>query len=84
MVHPLAQLNHLTDTELQEKLDDLNKKYWMASNPDVRNQIVLMLDSLKLEQENRYKNITTCLFTILSIFTCINLGNQISLYYSSS
>jgi len=42
MVHPLAQLNHLTDTELQEKLDDLNKKYWMASNPDVRNQIVLM------------------------------------------
>ena len=53
MVHPLAQLNHLTDTELQEKLDDLNKKYWMASNPDVRNQIVLMLDSLKLEQENR-------------------------------
>ena len=53
MLHPLAQLNHLTDTELQEKLDDLNKKYWMASNPDVRNQIVLMLDSLKLEQENR-------------------------------
>ena len=53
MVHPLAQLNHLTDTKLQEKLDDLNKKYWMASNPDVRNQIVLMLDSLKLEQENR-------------------------------
>ena len=53
MVHPLAQVNHLTDTELQEKLDDLNKKYWMASNPDVRNQIVLMLDSLKLEQENR-------------------------------
>ena len=53
MVHPLAQLNHLTDTELQEKLDDLNKKYWMASNPDVRNQIILMLDSLKLEQENR-------------------------------
>ena len=53
MVHPLAQFNHLTDTELQEKLDDLNKKYWMASNPDVRNQIVLMLDSLKLEQENR-------------------------------
>jgi len=53
MVHPLAQLSHLTDTELQEKLDDLNKKYWMASNPDVRNQIVLMLDSLKLEQENR-------------------------------
>ena len=53
MVHPLAQLNHLIDTELQEKLDDLNKKYWMASNPDVRNQIVLMLDSLKLEQENR-------------------------------
>ena len=53
MVHPLAQLNYLTDTELQEKLDDLNKKYWMASNPDVRNQIVLMLDSLKLEQENR-------------------------------
>ena len=53
MVHPLAQLNHLTDTELQEKLDDLNKKYWMASNPGVRNQIVLMLDSLKLEQENR-------------------------------
>ena len=38
----------------------------------------------KLEKENRKKKIITYLFTTLSIFTCINLGNQISLCYSSS
>ena len=53
MVHPLAQdFSKLNDNELQEKLDDLNKKYWIATEP-VRQQIILMLDSLKLEQENR-------------------------------
>ena len=55
-MHPLAEsFSKLTDAELQDKLDDLNKKYWMV-NDNVRNQIVMMLDSIKLEQENRTLN----------------------------
>tara|TARA_B100002019_G_scaffold227398_1_gene200574 strand:+ start:473 stop:694 length:222 start_codon:yes stop_codon:yes gene_type:complete len=55
-MHPLSDsFSKLTDAELQDKLDDLNKKYWMA-NDNVRSQIVMMLDSIKLEQENRTLN----------------------------
>jgi hypothetical protein len=72
------------------KIKENKKNYNLyRKNKDLVKEINNLKDEnfilkIKLEQENRYKNITTCLFTILSIFTCINLGNQISLYYSSS
>ena len=71
------------------KIKENQKNNLYKKNKDLVKEINNLKDEnlilkIKLEQENRYKNITTCLFTILSIFTCINLGNQISLYYSSS
>ena len=71
------------------KIKENQKNNLYKKNKDLVKEINNLKDEnfilkIKLEQENRYKNITTYLFTILSIFTCINLGNQISLYYSSS
>ena len=72
------------------KIKENEKNYNLyKKNKDLVKEINNLKDEnfnlqIKLEQENRYKKITTYLFTILSIFTCINLGNQISLCYSSS
>ena len=54
MSHPLSDdFKNLSDTELHKKYDDLTKKYWMSSNEQVQNQIVMLLDDVKLEQESR-------------------------------
>lgn len=71
------------------KIKENQKNNLYKKNKDLVKEINNLKDEnfnlqIKLEQENRYKKITTYLFTILSIFTCINLGNQISLCYSSS
>ena len=71
------------------KIKENQKNNLYKKNKDLVKEINNLKDEnfnlqIKLEQENRYKKITTCLFTILSIFTCINLGNQILLCYSSS
>jgi hypothetical protein len=72
------------------KIKENKKNYNLyRKNKDLEKEINTLKDEnlilkIKLEQENRYKKIITYLFTTLSIFTCINLGNQISLCYSSS
>lgn len=71
------------------KANEKRKNNLYKKNKDLVKEINNLKDEnfnlqIKLEKENRYKKITTYLFTILSIFTCINLGNQISLCYSSS
>ena len=73
------------------KIKDNEKKNYnlYRKNKDLEKEINNLKNEnfilkIKLEQENRYKKIITYLFTTLSIFTCINLGNQISLCYSSS
>ncbi len=54
MTHPLSdELQSLSDNDLYNKLEDLNKKYWMTTNEQIRSQIVMLLDDIKLEQENR-------------------------------
>tara|TARA_B000000532_G_scaffold231811_1_gene214050 strand:+ start:523 stop:750 length:228 start_codon:yes stop_codon:yes gene_type:complete len=54
MNHPLAEdYKHLSDTELADRMDSLNKKYWMTNNEQVRSQMVLILDELRLEVERR-------------------------------
>ena len=54
MTHPLSdELQSLSDNDLYNKLEDLNKKYWMTTNEQNRSQIVMLLDDIKLEQENR-------------------------------
>ena len=54
MNHPLVEdYKTLSDVELGEKLDSLNRKYWMTNNEAVRSQMVLIIDELRLEAERR-------------------------------
>ena len=53
-MHPLIDdFTEYTDAELNEKISDLSHKYWKTKNPDIQNQIVMILDQLKEEQRER-------------------------------
>lgn len=54
MHHPLADdFSQLKDSELEEKISELTKKYWQSTNPSVQHQITLLLDMYKIELETR-------------------------------
>jgi hypothetical protein len=56
-MHPLFEnTQDLTDNDLEEKIIQLNKKYWQTPNAEVQNQITLLIDSYKLELETRRTN----------------------------
>ena len=53
-MHPLvSSLKDKTDTQIEEAIMDLQRKFFMARNPDVQSQISLVLDSYKIELEER-------------------------------
>jgi hypothetical protein len=53
-MHPLlGSLNTLSDNELEQKLSEVNKRYWQTSNFEVREQIIMVIESYKLELESR-------------------------------
>jgi len=53
-MHPLAgNLETLKDTELESRISDLTKKYFMTRNPGVQAQMRIMLDSLNEELRKR-------------------------------
>jgi hypothetical protein len=53
-MHPgVGSLKELSDNELQSKIYELNRMYHITSNPEVQNQIVLLLDTYKIEMEER-------------------------------
>lgn len=55
-MHPLVDdLHNLKDSELESKINDLTRKYFMAMNPDVQFQIASVLESYKEEQAIRQK-----------------------------
>jgi hypothetical protein len=62
MFNPLLEdLSHLKDTELDEKMSDLNRKYSIAlkmGNGAVANQIVMVLNSLREEMLRRQSEAT--------------------------
>lgn len=62
MFNPLLEdLSHLKDTELDEKMSDLNRKYSIAlkmGNGAVANQIVMVLNSLREELLRRQSEAT--------------------------
>ena len=50
MSHPLLEnLTVLSDTDLQERLSSISTKYWQTQNPDVRSQMMVIIDELKYE-----------------------------------
>ena len=53
-MHPLAgDLVNLKDSDIDSKISDLTKKYFMTPNPGVRAQISSLLDAYKDEQRKR-------------------------------
>jgi hypothetical protein len=53
-MHPNAtDINSLTDSQIEQKILKLNSIYFMTENDNVRQQIILLLDTYKLELENR-------------------------------
>ena len=54
--NPLVHsFDNLSDIELEEKILELNKKFWMTHNPQVKEQITAILDMYKAEMEGRRK-----------------------------
>jgi len=53
-MHPLAgNLSEIKDQELENKIFDLTKKYFMTVNPEVRQQMSMLLDSYNEELKKR-------------------------------
>jgi hypothetical protein len=53
-MHPLAEdFSKLKDSEIENKISDLSKKYWLTTNPNVQHQISLFLDVYREELRNR-------------------------------
>jgi len=53
MDDPFAKIFHLTDAELETRINDLTKKYWKTTNPFLQEQIVVQLDAHKEERRAR-------------------------------
>jgi hypothetical protein len=56
-MHPfMPDVSGLSDTELDNKILDLTRKYFQTVrlSPSISNQIVLLLESYKAEQQNRF------------------------------
>jgi hypothetical protein len=53
-MHPLVNnLAEMKDSEVEEKISDLTKKYFMSSNPQLKAQVSAVLDSYKEEMSKR-------------------------------
>jgi hypothetical protein len=54
MFNPLVDsFEDLNDTQLQEKIQDLSRRYFQTRNPELQNQIAVILDMFKQEQTTR-------------------------------
>lgn len=54
MIHPLAEdFSQLKDIEIENKLQDLSKKYWQTANPAVKEQISIFIGLYKTELSYR-------------------------------
>ena len=53
-MHPLrTSTESLSDNEIEEKVMQLNRRYFQTQNPQVQHQISVLLDDYKLELESR-------------------------------
>ena len=54
MFHPLAEdFSTLKDIEVENKINDLSRKYWQTPNPAVKHQISIFLEMYKAEMSVR-------------------------------
>jgi len=53
-MHPVGEdLTKLTDPQIESKLYKLNSLYFMTDNSSVRHQMILLMDTYKLELDER-------------------------------
>ena len=53
-MHPIPpDLKELSDAQIEQKIFQLNKIYFITPNEEVRHQIILLLDTYKIELEER-------------------------------
>jgi len=56
LIHPnLGDLSEFTMNELEQKVLKLNSMYFMTQDENVRHQMILLIDSYKVEIEERRK-----------------------------
>ena len=66
MFNPLADsFEDLTDAQIQEKVQDLTRRYYQTRNPGLQNQIAVMLDMFRQEQTLRMYGKNNRMMTIL-------------------
>jgi hypothetical protein len=54
MIHPLSEdLSSLKDIDIENKLQDLTKKYFQTHNPDIKYQISVFIDIYRVELQAR-------------------------------
>lgn len=54
MFNPLVDsFDELTDTQVEEKIQELGRKYWQARNPQLQHQIATILEMYKQEMSSR-------------------------------
>jgi len=54
MFNPLVDsFNELSDNQISEKISDLSKRYFQSRNPQVQQQIAVVLDMFREEQQTR-------------------------------
>lgn len=54
MFHPLAEdYTKLKEQELEERIQDLSRKYFQANNPSIKQQISIFIDIYKTELQSR-------------------------------
>jgi len=50
VINPFVDdMSNLKDAEIENKIQDLSKKYWISRNPDIRMQIANLLEIYKQE-----------------------------------
>jgi len=53
-MHPLVgNLSTVKDAELENKINELTRKYFIARDPNVQQQIAMVLDTYKAELDDR-------------------------------
>lgn len=58
MIHPLAEdFSDLKDAEVENRLQDLSKKYWMTNNPHVRQQMSILIGLYREELSTRRQKV---------------------------
>jgi len=55
MLHPIEEdLNKYTTPQIESKLQDLSKKFYMTRNPEVKNQMATLIEMYRIELRSRY------------------------------